>query len=217
MIVTGIRCLDGEVSDAIEALSLGFNTNHIDIYSSSWGPNDGKHQIIFSKIDLFLEYYYFLLTLTMKKTDGMTVDGPKRLATEALLKGVTYGRKGKGCIYIWASGNGGVKGDNCNCDGYASSIYTLSIGSASQSGHFPWYGERCASTMAVTYSSGAYTDQKIATIDLHNKCTIDHSGTSAAAPLAAGILALALEAKYVIHTIIFKTFPLNLYRILPWI
>ena len=49
--------------------------------------------------------------------------------------------------------------------------------------------------MAVTYSSGAYTDQKIATIDLHDKCTIDHSGTSAAAPLAAAILALVIEAK----------------------
>lgn len=31
--------------------------------------------------------------------------------------------------------------------------------------------------------------------DLHGKCTAHHSGTSAAAPLAAGILALALEAK----------------------
>lgn len=62
---------------------------------------------------------------------------------------------------MWAGGNGGRKEDNCNCDGYVSSIYTLSIGSASESGAFPWYGEKCASTMAVTYSSGAYTDQKI--------------------------------------------------------
>lgn len=31
--------------------------------------------------------------------------------------------------------------------------------------------------------------------DLHDQCTLDHTGTSAAAPLAAGILALALEAK----------------------
>lgn len=71
------------------------------------------------------------------------------------------GRKGKGAIYIWAAGNGGRVQDNCNCDGYVSSIYTLSIGSVSEQGDFPWYGEQCASTMAVTYSSGAYTDQKI--------------------------------------------------------
>ncbi|XP_054160266.1 neuroendocrine convertase 1-like [Oppia nitens] len=164
--IGGIRCLDGEVSDVIEAMSLCFNYNYIDIYSSSWGPSD----------------------------DGMTVDGPKRLATEAILKGITYGRQGKGAIYVWASGNGGMKGDNCNCDGYVSSIYTIAIGSASQSGQFPFYGERCSSTLAVTYSSGGYTDQKIATIDLKDKCTIDHSGTSAAAPLAAGMIALMLEA-----------------------
>ncbi len=33
------------------------------------------------------------------------------------------------------------------------------------------------------------------TTDLHHKCTESHTGTSASAPLAAGILALALEAK----------------------
>ncbi|GFS56260.1 neuroendocrine convertase 1 [Nephila pilipes] len=71
------------------------------------------------------------------------------------------GRSGKGTIYVWASGNGGSKGDNCNCDGYTNSIYTLSVGSASQHGDFPWYGERCASTMTTAYSSGAYSDQKI--------------------------------------------------------
>ncbi len=32
--------LDGSVSDAVEAASLSFNSNYIDIYSSSWGPDD---------------------------------------------------------------------------------------------------------------------------------------------------------------------------------
>ena len=56
------------------------------------------------------------------------------LATKALKNGVAKGRQGKGVIYVWASGNGGQKGDNCNCDGYTSSIYTVSIGSASEQG-----------------------------------------------------------------------------------
>lgn len=34
-----------------------------------------------------------------------------------------------------------------------------------------------------------------ATTDLYGKCTTTHSGTSAAAPEAAGVFALALEAK----------------------
>lgn len=132
---------------------------------------------------------------TNKRLDGKTVEGPRMLATEALERGIAHGRHGKGSIYVWASGNGGSKGDTCNCDGYVSSIYTISIGSVSQSGQFPWYGERCSSTLAVAYSSGAYNEKKVATTDLRGGCTIDHSGTSAAAPIAAGIFALLLEAK----------------------
>lgn len=64
-------------------------------------------------------------------------------------------------LYVWASGNGGRLGDNCDCDGYTGSIYTISISSASQAQHTPWYAEKCASTMATTYSSGAYDDQRI--------------------------------------------------------
>jgi len=71
------------------------------------------------------------------------------------------GRGGKGVIYVWASGNGGFRADNCDCDGYTNSIFTLSISSASQQLKSPWYAEHCASTMATTYSSGAIADNKI--------------------------------------------------------
>ncbi|EPY73397.1 neuroendocrine convertase 1 [Camelus ferus] len=162
----GIRMLDGIVTDAIEASSIGFNPGHVDIYSASWGPND----------------------------DGKTVEGPGRLAQKAFEYGVKQGRQGKGSIFVWASGNGGRQGDNCDCDGYTDSIYTISISSASQQGLSPWYAEKCSSTLATSYSSGDYTDQRITSADLHNDCTETHTGTSASAPLAAGIFALALEA-----------------------
>uniref|UniRef100_A0A2K5V5K8 Neuroendocrine convertase 1 n=1 Tax=Macaca fascicularis TaxID=9541 RepID=A0A2K5V5K8_MACFA len=164
--VGGIRMLDGIVTDAIEASSIGFNPGHVDIYSASWGPND----------------------------DGKTVEGPGRLAQKAFEYGVKQGRQGKGSIFVWASGNGGRQGDNCDCDGYTDSIYTISISSASQQGLSPWYAEKCSSTLATSYSSGDYTDQRITSADLHNDCTETHTGTSASAPLAAGIFALALEA-----------------------
>ena len=51
--IGGVRMLDGDVTDAVEARSLGLNNQHIHIYSASWGPDD----------------------------DGKTVDGPGRLAT----------------------------------------------------------------------------------------------------------------------------------------
>ncbi|MBN3298288.1 NEC1 convertase, partial [Amia calva] len=164
--VGGIRMLDGIVTDAIEASSIGFNPEHVDIYSASWGPND----------------------------DGKTVEGPGRLAQKAFEYGIQKGRGGKGSIFVWASGNGGRQGDNCDCDGYTDSIFTISISSASQQGLSPWYAEKCSSTLATAYSSGDYTDQRITSADLHNECTETHTGTSASAPLAAGIFALALEA-----------------------
>lgn len=52
--------LDGLVNDAVESVSLAHAIDHIDVFSASWGPND----------------------------DGMTVDGPKTLALEALEKGI---------------------------------------------------------------------------------------------------------------------------------
>ncbi|XP_064098056.1 neuroendocrine convertase 1-like [Macrobrachium nipponense] len=163
--VAGVRMLDDPVSDVVEGLSLEWPVGKADIISCSWGPTD----------------------------DGRRVEGPGRLANIALQKVVTEGRNGKGIVYVWAVGNGGSAGDDCNCDEYTSSIYTLSISSASETGLFPWYGERCSSTLAAAYSSGVYTDQKIATTDLRNSCTDKFSGTSATAPLAAGIFALALE------------------------
>uniref|UniRef100_A0A8C9W8Z0 Furin, paired basic amino acid cleaving enzyme n=1 Tax=Scleropages formosus TaxID=113540 RepID=A0A8C9W8Z0_SCLFO len=164
--IGGVRMLDGEVTDVVEAQSLSLNPQHIDIYSASWGPED----------------------------DGKTVDGPAKLAKDAFLRGVTEGRGGKGSIFVWASGNGGREKDSCNCDGYTNSIYTLSISSSTQSGNVPWYSEACSSTLATTYSSGNLNEKQIVTTDLRQKCTDSHTGTSASAPLAAGIIALALEA-----------------------
>lgn len=71
------------------------------------------------------------------------------------------GRHGLGSIFVWASGNGGREGDHCSCDGYTNSIYTISVSSTTENGHKPWYLEECASTLATTYSSGAFYERKI--------------------------------------------------------
>ena len=171
--IGGVRMLDGMVNDAVEARALSLNPQHVDIYSASWGPED----------------------------DGKTVDGPGPLAKKAFLSGINNGRGGKGSIFVWASGNGGRKTDNCNCDGYTNSPFTLSISSATQGGKKPWYLEECSSTLATTYSSGTPShDASITTVDQDKRlradkmCTSSHTGTSASAPIAAGMCALVLEA-----------------------
>ncbi|XP_050185248.1 proprotein convertase subtilisin/kexin type 5 isoform X1 [Myiozetetes cayanensis] len=164
--IGGVRMLDGDVTDMVEAKSLSLNPQHIHIYSASWGPDD----------------------------DGKTVDGPASLARQAFENGIRMGRRGLGSVFVWASGNGGRSRDHCSCDGYTNSIYTISISSTAESGKKPWYLEECASTLATTYSSGESYDRKIITTDLRQRCTDSHTGTSASAPMAAGIIALALEA-----------------------
>jgi len=165
--VAGIRMLDQPyMTDLIEANSMGHEPNLIDIYSASWGPTD----------------------------DGRTVDGPRNATMRAIVRGVNEGRHGLGNIYVWASGDGG-EDDDCNCDGYAASMWTISINSAINTGENAHYDESCSSTLASTFSNGAKDPNTgVATTDLYGKCTKTHSGTSAAAPEAAGVFALAIEA-----------------------
>ncbi|XP_011369584.1 neuroendocrine convertase 2 [Pteropus vampyrus] len=166
--VAGIRMLDQPfMTDIIEASSISHMPQLIDIYSASWGPTD----------------------------NGKTVDGPRELTLQAMADGVNKGRGGKGSIYVWASGDGGSY-DDCNCDGYASSMWTISINSAINDGRTALYDESCSSTLASTFSNGRKRNPEagVATTDLYGNCTLRHSGTSAAAPEAAGVFALALEA-----------------------
>ena len=52
--------LDGDITDAVESISLSYNPQYIDIYSCSWGPDD----------------------------DGRTVEGPGVLALKAIEDGI---------------------------------------------------------------------------------------------------------------------------------
>ena len=60
------------------------------------------------------------------------------------------GRGGKGSIFVWANGNGGEY-DDCGDDGYASSIYTISVGAIGVQGNSSWFDEACSAKMVVTY------------------------------------------------------------------
>ncbi|KAF7549683.1 hypothetical protein G7Z17_g6234 [Cylindrodendrum hubeiense] len=119
--------------------------------------------------------------------DGRTMEAPGILIKRAMVQATQKGRGGLGSVYVFASGNGASNGDNCNFDGYTNSIYSITVGAVDRTGAHPYYSELCSAQLVVTYSSGSG--------DAINACYSGHGGTSAAAPLAAGIFALVLQVR----------------------
>ncbi|ESK94198.1 kex protein [Moniliophthora roreri MCA 2997] len=164
--VAGVRILSGPISDADEAAALNYGFQNVSIYSCSWGPPD----------------------------NGQSMEGPSQLIQQAVLNGINNGRGGLGSIFVFASGNGAARGDQCNFDGYTNSVYSVTVSAIDHKGLHPYYSEPCAANMIVAYSSGS--GKHIVTTDRgEDSCSSTHGGTSAAAPNAVGVFALALQVR----------------------
>ncbi|KAL0078530.1 peptidase S8/S53 domain-containing protein [Phycomyces blakesleeanus] len=164
--VAGIRILSADITEADEAAALNYKFQQNDIYSCSWGPPD----------------------------QGEVAEAPKGIVLDAIKNGINNGRDGSGTIFVFASGNGGANDDNCNFDGYTNSLYTITVGAIDRLDRHPYYAESCSAQLIVTYSSG--NGGHIYTTDVGgNSCSDRHGGTSAAAPLAAGVFALVLSVR----------------------
>lgn len=71
--------------------------------------------------------------------------------------------------------------------------YTLVVGAIVSSEKYAYYSEPFAALHCVVPSSGL-SNMGVPTVTLHNQCTTTFGGTSAAAPLMAGVVALMLQA-----------------------
>jgi subtilisin-like proprotein convertase family protein len=167
--LVGYRLL-GANTDANEASALTRNKQIVDIYSNSWGPADG----------------------------GTVLEGPGPLTINALIDGVTNGRGGRGNVYVWAGGNG-YDSDNSNYDGYANSRYTVAVAASTNYGGRASYSEKGANLFVNAPSSGGTlgittTDRTGALGYASGNYYSSFGGTSSAAPLVSGIIALMLQA-----------------------
>jgi len=163
--IAGLKILGNIISDAIEADALGHQTNAIHVYNNSWGPSD----------------------------DGATREKPGPLAQAQMDDSILNGRDGLGTIYVWANGNGLDSFDDSNADGYTNLIYTISVAASDDSGEQSWYSEPGANLLVNAPSNGG--SRGITTTGYKNTtCTNSFGGTSSAAPLVGGVVALMLDA-----------------------
>ncbi len=156
------------------AAAFGFRNDLNGIKTNSWGPTDNGTIYPMSSIEL-----------------------------TALEAAVTSGRNGKGEIIVWACGNGAqTNSDHVDYDGYGSNRYSIAIGAIDNIDRPAQYSEPGSPLMLVTTSSydfagsggsGVYSTSGSDTSG-NGQYTFNFGGTSAAAPLAAGAIALMLQA-----------------------
>ena len=178
-----IRLIGGNAGDDQEAKAMAHRLDLVHISNNSWGADD----------------------------DGKTITAPGPLMKAALDTALSQGRGGLGTIFVWSAGNGGNEQDNANNDGYANYPGTIAVGALNDLGHRADYSEPGACLIISAPSGndksrlpGSFTtdllgergynradvESDIAEIDY----TSTFNGTSSAAPLVSGVVALMLQA-----------------------
>lgn len=170
--IAGLRMFitnaDGQFNtpDAQKAVIMSHRQDAIDIYNNSWGPS-------------------------------VPYDGPGSTLQAAFNQGLSTGRGGLGNIFIFSAGNKREEGDNVNYDGYSNRRGIIAVGAIGHQGVRASYSEPGTAMFVTAPSSGngRGTTSTNYRAKGEGNCTDAFGGTSSAAPLVAGVVALLLEAR----------------------
>lgn len=159
-----------KTEDILDAMARGLTTN--DIYNNSWGNTDRGH---------FDE-----------------AAGGRRTFSAVIAEGLKTGRKGLGAIYVFAAGNGGRQLDYAGYDGHVNTLGVIGVCASNAMGKRAIYSEQGANLLVCAPSGdlrvGNVDPPEVATTAPINDYVTTFSGTSSAAPMVSGVIALMLQA-----------------------
>ena len=113
----------------------------------------------------------------------------------AVEDGVTTGYGGKGTLYVWAAGNGGLRGDYSNLDEYGNFYGVTAVCAVNHADFRSSYSEPGSNLWVCAPSDDPSRGTPgIATTDNGNRYTAGFGGTSAATPIVSGVAALIRDA-----------------------
>ena len=184
--LAGIRFLGGPATDVQIAQCLTHSNQVIQVYNNSWGA-------AFAFFDLFVL--------------------PSAISN-ALANGAQTGRGGRGSIFVFSAGNSAQFGDNANYSGLVNSIYTIGVGALNDRFQRASYSTPGAPlVISAPAGNDATRPQGTSTTDLvgtdgynsgtptdpleyagNPDYTARFNGTSSAAPVVSGVVALMLQA-----------------------
>ncbi len=178
--LAGLRLTAAAPRDSDQIAMFNWKVSEIAVKNNSWGLGQ----------DNGLDYYVLPAPVAKSMVDA-----------------TTQGRNGKGTVLVWANGNGNVDGvyeywyptfcwDCSQWDEQANSPYVLSVSAVSRRGRVSAYSEYGANISVCSPSSYDGSLDGLVTTAINGGYTTQgtFTGTSGAAPIVSGIIALMLEA-----------------------
>ncbi|MBL9113419.1 MAG: S8 family serine peptidase [Verrucomicrobiaceae bacterium] len=169
--LVGIRLTAGAMTAAEEVQAFNHRNDVIHVKNNSWGPVDASWVL-------------------------GTADP---LVTSSFANVAATGRGGLGTIIAFAAGNGRDIYDQSNKDAYANNIHTFAIAALTKTGAPAYYSEFGSNLIASAPADGVTTTDLVGadgytTTGSTSDYTGSFNGTSAACPVATGVIALILKA-----------------------